>query len=480
MRRREFLKTSIGASTLLGLGSYGLAPNKAAAAVNIDYQKTLINVMLLGGADLRFLFAPQPGSAYAAKFWQARRDIYRFNTQNQARYRTYADVWTDLYLPAEDSAGNTFGIHKNAAWLKQQFDLGNVAIVANVIGSDNRRHDHSQLIVNSGDNKTSQYVYDRDGWGGRLAYAIDTANTVSVTRDISVFCKGIDPTNRNQRIIHANDTRNFGLSNGDGNPNSKSSSLARALRGYYHAKRRQVANRPAAWPYHKFLQHEESLRQFGDAYNARLEAVSPLRPESLQALFTAGSGNRLNSSDFGLQCANIYDAFLGADLFQMRIASMEYPGWDTHNHEMSRFETNIIDLFGAGKGLDSLTQALDPLGINDQLLYTFNTDFGRQLKANGDFGTDHGCGNYMILLGRGINGGVYGEMFPASEITGITGQTRYDQLGADIEGLTSFDQILSRACDWVAPGSGFQVFPDADIGYPMIEAGVDLDIIFPA
>ncbi|MEW8244235.1 MAG: DUF1501 domain-containing protein, partial [Candidatus Thiodiazotropha sp.] len=219
---------------------------------------------------------------------------------------------------------------------------------------------------------------------------------------------------------------------------------------------------------------------FGDAYNARLETVSPLRPESLQALFTAGSGNRLNSSDFGLQCANIYDAFLGADLFQMRIASMEYPGWDTHNHEMSRFETNIIDLFGAGKGLDSLTQALDPLGINDQLLYTFNTDFGRQLKANGDFGTDHGCGNYMILLGRGINGGVYGEMFPASEITGITGQTRYDQLGADIEGLTSFDQILSRACDWVAPGSGFQVFPDADIGYPMIEAGVDLDTIFPA
>lgn len=49
------------------------------------------------------------------------------------------------------------------------------------------------------------------------------------------------------------------------------------------------------------------------------------------------------------------------------------------------------------------------------------------LRANGDCGADHGRGNYSIPAGRGVNGGVYGEMFPASEISGIAGRTRFDQ-----------------------------------------------------
>ncbi len=232
----------------------------------------------------------------------------------------------------------------------------------------------------------------------------------------------------------------------------------------------------ADWPYHKFLQHEEGLRKFGDAFNARLDAVSPIQPDSLQALYTGGTS--LNSSNFGLQCANIYDGLLGADLFQMRVASMEYTGWDTHNQLKNRFEANIEDIFGAGKGLETLTKELEPLGANDDLVYVFTTDFGRQLRVNGDYGTDHGRGNYMILVGRGVNGGVYGEMFPKSEITDMGGQTRYDQQGADIEGLTSFEHVLAQVCDWVAPNSGAQVFPSLATSAPMIETGVSLDTLF--
>ena len=479
MKRRDFLKNTLGASAMLGLGA-GMTPRlvNALAPSDFGFQRTLVNCMLLGGADLRYLFVPEPGTAYADKFWEARSDIYLSTAQNQAKYGTYADVWADLYQPTVDANGTTFGIHKAAGWLKQQFDLGNVAIISNVLGSDNRRHDQSQLIVNAGDVNASQYVYDRDGWGGRLTHAINNANAVSVTRDISVFCNGTDPQNRNAKVVHAKDTRNFGLSNGNDNPTSSRSALARALKGYYAAKRLQVAGKPQNWPYHKFLQHEESLRRFGDIFNARLADVSPLQPDALRALYTAGLGTPpLNSTKFGLQCASLYDSFLGADLFQMRVASMEYSGWDTHNQEQTRFETNVSDIFGAGGGLDTLSQELAPLGTNDNTVYLFTTDFGRQLRANGDYGTDHGRGNYMILVGPGVNGGVYGEMFPASEITGPAGQTRFDQRGADIEGRTSFEQVLTRVCDWVEPGTGAQVLPDANLS--MIEAGVDLDTLFP-
>lgn len=477
MNRRDFLKHSLY-TTLATSGVTGLGLRSAAAQAAIPYGRTLCNITLLGAADLRYLFVPdallQP--EYALAFWNARKSIYQYNAANTALYPNYDAVYSGLYAPPSPLAplpsGVSFGIHNNAGWLKEQFDLGNVAIVANALGSENRRHDHSQLIVNTGDLTASQYVYDREGWGGRLAQSIGAAKVVSVSNDISIFCNGSDPTNRNAKVVHAKDTRNFGLSPGEGDPTSDNSAMARALKSYYAQKRSEAQAQPANWPYRKFLQHEQALRNFGDAFNTRLAEVAPQQPPALSALYTTGSGNTLNSTNFGRQCANVYDSFLGADLFQQRIVSMEYTGWDTHNDQKTRFESNIEDIFGTGKGLSTLTDELEPLGANDDIVYAFTTDFGRQLRANGAYGTDHGRGNYLILVGRSVNGGVYGEMFPTSEIQGAAGATRFDQQGADIEGRTSFERVLAEVCDWVEPGTGAQVFPNATTS--LLEPGVDL------
>ena len=175
---------------------------------------------------------------------------------------------------------------------------------------------------------------------------------------------------------------------------------------------------------------------------------------------------------------NIYDCFVGADLFNMRVLSAEYTGWDTHNDEKNRFESRIEDIFGTGKGLDTLTQALESINANDSVVYSINTDFGRQLRVNGTNGCDHGVGNYAILIGRGLSGGVYGEMFPASEITGAAGATRYDQQGTDIEGRTSLERVLAEVCDWVEPGTSGVVFPSTLSNTLPIEAGVNLTTLF--
>lgn len=482
MQRREFLRYSLYSALLAG---GNVVPGVATAqATGAPFGRTLINVMFLGGADLRYLFVPDPDTQpeYAARFWEARKSIYQFNAANAALYPDYASLFDSadpaagLYRIVTDAdSGTKFGIHNNAGWLIDQFEAGNAAIVANTFGSENRRHDHSQLIVNAGDAGASQYVYDRDGWGGRLAYTMASANTVAVTRDISVFCNGVDTDNRNARVVHAKDTRNFGLSSGDADLLSDNTVTARALKSYYAGKQIESVQRPAGWPYRKFLQHEQSLRSFGEALNARLAAVAPQQPAALAALYTAGSGNNLNDNAFGRQCANVYDSFLAADLFEQRIVSMEYTGWDTHNSEKTRFEENIDDVFGSGRGLATLSTELDLLGaaVGDDIVFSFNTDFGRQLRANGDAGTDHGTGNYMIVIGRNVNGAAYGEMFPDSEIQGAAGSTRFDQQGADIQGRTSFERVLAPVCDWVQQGSGGQVFPSA-MSSP-IEPGVDLN-----
>lgn len=467
MNRRDFLKkifcTLAMMSPVMRMGS-----KVAEAYTPLNISRIVIKIMLVGGADLRYLFVPEPGTAYASKFWKARENLYK-------QYQTYEDVWHDLYLSTENN-DFVFGIHRNAAWLRDQFNAGNVAIVSNVKGSENRRHDYSQVIINTGDPNARAGIYDRDGWGGRLAYAIGNANTVAMTNEISIFCSGVDPVNRNAKVIHAQNTRHFDLSGGVGSRGSASWQLASALKGYYAQKQLAAREKPENWPYRKFLNHEKRLRELGDTFKAHLDEVAPQRPLSLRALYAAPYGIRLNIPYFGLQCANIYDSVLGADLLQLRIASLEYPGWDTHRQQKDRFEPNIEDIFGADKGLDTLTQELEPPGANDHIVYVFTTDFGRQLSANGHEGTDHGSGNYMILIGRGVNGGVYGEMFPESEIHGDSGSTRYDQPGGDIEGRTSFERVLAEVCDWVEPGTGATVFPNAAMS--PLENGVNLGTLF--
>ena len=67
-------------------------------------------------------------------------------------------------------------------------------------------------------------------------------------------------------------------------------------------------------------------------------------------------------------------------------------------------------------------------------------------------------------------GGVYGDMFPESELEWL------EERSSDINGLTTFDQIYARVCDWVSSSSSLSVFPDHS--QSMVEAGVSLEDLF--
>lgn len=484
MNRRDFLKFSMLASAA---GSIGLP--FSAFANHGGNHKLLVNVMLLGGADFRFLIAPNPAKDpdYANVYANARENLF----PEIATGNNYLESWKQTapyYLSPSDSS-LSFGIHHKADWLLQQFNLGNVAIICNAVGSENRRHDQAQLVMHTGDLNTSQIDIDRNGWGGRLAEVMGLGNIVSVTNDISVFCNSSDRSNRNSKTIHAKDTRNFSLSKGDKTTDLNPGRLSAALSSYYRIKRDATINQPQNWPYRKFLQHEKALREFGDPFEQRLNNVAPSRPINIRQLYGGDSSDSSNpnfdpsktlfSTYFGRQCASLYDAIIGEDLLQLRIASLELGSWDTHVRQRDRMEELLFDLFGVGGGLDILTKELALLSNNviDDIVYVFTSDFGRQLKSNGSNGTDHGRGTYMILVGNSVKGGVYGELFPRSEITDSGSGIRYDKVGADIEGLTSFEHILSSACNWLAPGSGNIVFPNMQ-NNPKLENGVDFSGLF--
>lgn len=495
MDRRDFLKRTIYTASMMGAALYFTLPaSKAFASSAALTNRVLVNVMLLGGADLRFLLVPEPGTPYADKFWEKRKSLYVSDTL----YPSYQACFDDLYDSVE-SHGTVFGIHKKAGWLKDQFDDSNVAIVANVYGSTNRRHDHSQLIVNTGDPFADQYNYDREGWGGRFSASVNSvsgadANAVAVSRAVPIFCKGLNSANRLEKVVHVRNARNFALPMGDTNVDSKKSVLGRALKMYYGGRRPEIevmienGELPVDWPYRKFFDHENSIRSYGDMLETRLQEVKPNRHVLIRRLSSASYKDyNLNSKYFGMQLANLYDCMFVADILQLRTAYMEYGSWDHHRRLKYYFERNLEDVFGRTNGTSTggfhnLTAALDSdvPGANENIVYVFSSDFGRQLVANGDSGTDHGIGSYSIVVGRGVIGGVYGEMFPQSEIADLgDGTTRFDKQGADIEGRTSFEHILGATCDWVEEGTSSFVFPALNsVTQPPLEQGVDPATLF--
>lgn len=468
INRRNFIKNSLLASLFLGCRFSLGFPKKLFAASSSP--KFVLHLVLEGGPDFRHFIVPEysnTSGSYGYAYWSN-----RWNSHNLSNsISDWSSRWSDDFYSVSHN-GTTFGILNKAGWLKEQFDAGNVAIVSNLYASTDRNHASSLLKFESGDTETDSLNLGRDGWGGRLASVLER-NVLSMTNQVRLFCNGPHATNskdhNNQWVISAKDSRNMGLAYPDAlltDPNSKQVSpvMARALRGYYDAKRDTVSEDSV---YYKFFQHEASYREFGDQLNDRL-ASNPV-PSEIEALYEGES--TLDNTYFGRQIRNAYDCFVAQDILNFGIGSLEYGGWDSHKKQVEGIEPNIEDIFGTGKGLDTLTQALSTFNSDyyQNTIIVIGGEFGRQLASNGDKGTDHGKGNNYLVIGPQVNGGLYGSLFPDSEID------RYGESSADIEGLTSIERVIASVSDWVESGVSSLVVPSH--ASSDLEAGVSFSTL---
>ena len=77
------------------------------------------------------------------------------------------------------------------------------------------------------------------------------------------------------------------------------------------------------------------------------------------------------------------------------------------------------------------------------------SEFGRRVKENDDYGTDHGFGNVMFVAGAGVRGGRYLGSWP-----GLT-----DSLDADLLVTTDYRSVLAEVVTRRFGVSVAQVFP---------------------
>lgn len=484
MNRRRFLW---GAPAALGAGAWVLSRARFAQADGLPtrFDRKVLNLTLAGGPDFRHLFVPVPSATegtYGAAYWKGRATAHSLSETTPA---AWMGRYMSDYLPVRSIAGAPvpeFGVLASCAFLHAEIVAGRVAIVCNVEHSTNRDHAHSLLILQSGDTRTGSHATDRDGWGGRLAAAV-RGNVLSMTRQRLLYCSLPAGAPRESQVITARNTRAFGLAgpaSGD-SPQGGKAVMHRALSSYYQALRGAEVVPPTSL-YRPFVDHEETLRGFTRAVSERL-ATNPV-PMGIAALYATSARLLTRNANFGEQVRNAYDCFAcegvvdpAGRAFNFRVGSMEYGGWDSHKLQRDAIEPQFREIFGDARGLAALRSALGetmPAAL-DQHVITVAGEFGRQLRSNGDRGTDHGRGNCVLVLGNAVRGGVYGEMFPMREVTErVGGQNRYERYNQDIDGQTGLARVFGAVCDWVADDDavGDRVFTSRATS--RVEQGVEL------
>ena len=425
MNRREFLTRSIqtaiaGSSlTTATIGHMNLV--NAMMPVADDY-RCLVCVFLFGGNDSYNMVVPAAGPEYQA----------------------YADARQTLAVAAEDlvpistlSGSGPFGFHPAAPELADLFNLGKLAVVANVgalvepttrpgfeagsiaLPQQLFSHNDQQKYWQSFDTTAPQPT----GWAGRMA-------------DLLLGVNGETPLSMNITIAGSNLWQT-------GAATIPYSIGAQGLRTLNALNREAAAGqeRRRAEAFHNLLTGA-STSIFGQEFaavqqrsielaNTITDLVSAVPP--LETQFPAN--NPLAAS------LSMVSRLIGArDALGIKRQTffVALGGWDTHGDQLSRHPILFSRL---SQGLFAFQQALEEMGISDRVTTFTASDFDRTLTSNGD-GSDHGWGGHHLVMGNAVAGReVYGNM-PVIEIDGpqdsgrgrIIPSTAIDQMGADLAG----------------------------------------------
>lgn len=145
-----------------------------------------------------------------------------------------------------------------------------------------------------------------------------------------------------------------------------------------------------------------------------------------------------------LEVARLIKARVG-----LRAASVDLGGWDSHFSQSLIMDPLIVRL---ARGLSAFYQDLGPEMQHTTVVVM--TEFGRRVEENSAFGTDHGRGSVMFVMGGGIQGGRVLGNWPGLSREVLEGP-------GDLPVTTNYRNVLEPILRrHGADGKLGQVFPD--------------------
>jgi uncharacterized protein (DUF1501 family) len=420
--RRNFIK-SLGKGALGSVLGGSLLPLFANAQNNTDY-KALVCIYLQGGNDAFNCVVPMGESAYKSyqnirqELAVPREQLLTLNTQNQ----------------------NAYGFHPLLKKTQSLFNQGKLAVVSNIGNMlepiDKQSYldktalppahlfsHHDQTLyadtLNNGELST--------GWAGRIAEVMTELN-INQQLAMNISISGDNYWQRgNIQLPYT--VKNSGVSIinqlSEDDPTAFSASRAKLYRHFLNAERNHLLQR-----YYSNMQ----MDAWGTAqYVADILASQPKRDLPIY--------NVTSTDGFVESLAMIARLIAAQDAFQVKrqIFYVTLGGFDTHRDQLKQHPTLLFQL---DEGMALFYQALEALGMENQVTTFTTSEFGRTLARNGD-GTDHGWGSHHWVMGGAVKGQtLYGQL-PALEINSD------DDLGRGrIIPQLSFDQYAATLGKW--------------------------------
>ncbi|MBL9188202.1 MAG: DUF1501 domain-containing protein [Opitutaceae bacterium] len=372
-----------------------------AGAPQSDY-KALVCLFLAGGNDANNLVVPTDPATYAA--YTSGRGVLSLPQS------------AVLPITPRTSDGRSWGLHPALIELKNRFDQGKFAVLANV--GTLTRPLTKQLYTTRPDLRPMQLFSHNDqqvewqtsvpdkpfnevgtGWGGRMADLINSMNANNrISMSLTLNGQNTFQVGKSVSQYAVGTTGAIALT-GNGTGTSVNGIRTAALNDALTA---QNAN---------LFETAFGGLTSGAIGNSALLSSIITGASPVQTIFS-----RVPNSSLAQQLhmvARLVNAQAQLNL-KRQIFFVRIGGFDLHDNQVvlgntvSGAHANLLR--DISLSLNAFYDALTQLGAQDQVTTFTASDFGRTYDTNGD-GSDHGWGSHHFVLGGAVNGGdIYGRM----------------------------------------------------------------------
>lgn len=412
LSRRKF----IGQTSCAALGNIALLNtllnlkliNAAAAQQPSGSYKAIVCLFLAGGNDSFNMLVP--------------RDATNYNIYKTVRGGLYNDPLTPggLALPNAGSAGGIlplnplgnlagrqYGLHPAMGELRDLFEAGTAAFVANVgtliqPGMTKAMHDAGVnvpfgLYSHSDQIEQWQTAFPEGrtttGWAGRAADLLHPMNAANgLSMNISLGSNNIWQTGNSvvQYAISPRGITSFADYDRTWDLQAWGTSPVRSA----------AIDSQLAMDYANLLEKTYAVKTKNaiDAYKVFQAATASALP----------GGVVFPTTDVGKSFQMIAKTIAGRSVLgaQRQTFFVQVGGWDHHDEVINNQQSMLGEISQAVKAFHDV---LIPLGVADQVTTFSSSDFGRTLTSNGK-GSDHAWGGNHFVVGGAVNGRrIYGQ-----------------------------------------------------------------------